>query len=83
MDRDPLLEIKKSEITGDIFDVFKEKNVDTVLDEKALFQQYIEPPPEISLNNSLNLLHELKLLSDEDVDGKITELGDKILMFLK
>lgn len=83
MDRDPLLEIKKSEITGDIFDVFKEKNVDTVLDAKALFQQYIEPPPEISLNYSLKILHELKLLSDEDDDGKITEFGDKILMVLK
>ena len=83
MERDPLLDIKKMDISGDIFDVFKEKEIDTVKDVKELFNQYIEPPPDDSVEYSFNLFKELKLIDSKDDNGKVTELGEKVLKITK
>ena len=83
MDRDPLLDIKKMDISGDIFDVFKEKDIKNTRDVKDLFDQYIEPPPKDSVDYSFNLFKELKLIDSEKDEGKITELGERVSKITK
>ena len=83
MDRDPLLDIKKMDISGDIFDVFKEKEIENSRDVKDLFEQYIEPPPKDSVDYSFNLFKELKLIDSDKDEGKITEIGERVLKIAK
>jgi HrpA-like RNA helicase len=83
MERDPILDIKKRDITNDIFYSFKEPDVNTVGEMRNFFSQYIEPPPDVSLNFSVKLLHSLDMLSSEEDDGKVSVIGKKIMSFLK
>ena len=83
MERDPILDIKKRDITNDIFYSFKEPDVNTVAEMKDFFSQYIEPPPDISLNFSVKLLHSLDMLDSDGDDGKVSDIGKKIMSFLK
>ena len=83
MARDPVLDIKKMDISGDIFDVFREKEINTLGDIKKLFDEYIEPPEKESIDFSFKLFKDLGLVDSIKMEGKLTEKGEKVLKLNK
>ena len=83
MARDPILDIKKMDISGDIFDVFREPGMETLKDIKDLFDEYIEPPEKESIDFSFKLFNDLGVVDSDKKEGKLTEKGEKVLKLNK
>jgi pre-mRNA-splicing factor ATP-dependent RNA helicase DHX15/PRP43 len=75
--KDPVVDIKKSNITGDILNIFDE-NYDTVGKVLGFLDEYIEKPPDKFINSSIKILKALNLINSSDNSGVLTEKGRKV-----
>jgi pre-mRNA-splicing factor ATP-dependent RNA helicase DHX15/PRP43 len=83
MSRDPVLDIKKSRLDGDILDAFNIEGNHTLSDVRDYFCKYIEPPPEKFTDSGFRVLYALKLITGLNETSVLTELGQKVLMVNK
>lgn len=83
MKRDPILDIKKTDLTGRIFDCFSQKNVKTIFDVRGVLNEFIEPPPSMSIEYSIKLLMSLDLITSTEDNGIVTKIGRKALLMNK
>ena len=79
MPKDPILAINKEDISGEVFDVFRQKEINNILDIRRLFLEYIEPPKEESMKYCFRLFKSLDLVDTETDDGTLTEKGKAVL----
>ena len=79
MPKDPILAINKEDISGEVFDSFRQKEINTVLDIRKLFKEYIEPPKEESMKYCFRLCKYLGFIDSEGDEGTITEKGRLVL----
>ena len=79
MPKDPILAINKEDISGEVFDVFRQKEINNILDIRRLFTEYIEPPKEESMSYSFRLFESLGLVDTQTDDGTLTEKGKAVL----
>ena len=79
MPKDPILAINKEDISGEVFDVFRQKEMNNILDIRRLFLEYIEPPKEESMKYCFRLFKSLDLVDTETDDGTLTEKGKAVL----
>ena len=83
MNRDPIVDIRKSDISGDFLDAFRQTNIETVSDARNFFQEFIEPPEEKFLTSALKTLTALNIITTYKDDGILTEFGKKVLLVNK
>lgn len=77
----PTPSIEKSDITNDILDLMKLPVANTVLGVRALLDEFISPPHEKFILNSLRTLHALGAITNIQDDGAITPLGFALSRF--
>lgn len=77
----PTPSIEKSDITNDILDLMKLPAANTVLGVRALLDEFISPPHEKFILNSLRTLHALGAITNIQDDGAITPLGFALSRF--
>lgn len=79
MEKDPLLDINKIDISGEVFDVFRQREIESVLDIRNLFEEYIEPPKEESMEYCFRLFKYLGLVDSATGEGTLTEKGKQVI----
>ena len=79
MPKDPILAINKEDISGEVFDVFRQKEINNILDIRRLFTEYIEPPKEESMKYCFRLFESLGIVDTATEDGTLTEKGKEVL----
>ena len=77
----PTPSIEKSDITGNILDIMRMKDSDTVKKMRSLLDQFISPPHEKFIINSLKTLEALGAITSLDSNGVITPMGQAITKF--
>ena len=77
----PIPNIEKSDITNDILDLMRLPYVLTVNNVRKLLAEFISPPSEKFINNSLETLHTLGAITDISPNGNITPLGYALTSF--
>jgi pre-mRNA-splicing factor ATP-dependent RNA helicase DHX15/PRP43 len=77
----PTPSIEKTDITNDILDLMKLPGADTVKGVRELLDEFISPPHEKFIINSLKTLNALGAVSDITETGTITPMGYAISRF--
>ena len=77
----PTPSIEKSDITGNILDILKMKTTDTVKTMRVFLDEFISPPHEKFIINSLKTLEALGAITSIDSHGVITPMGIAISKF--
>ena len=77
----PTPSIEKSDITGNILDIMRMKESDTVKKMRNLLDEFISPPHEKFIINSLRTLEALGAITSIDAQGVITPMGEAITKF--
>ena len=77
----PTPSIEKSDITNDILDLMKLPEAHTVLGVRSLLDEFISPPHEKFILNSLRTLHALGAITNIQDAGTITPLGFALSRF--
>lgn len=77
----PTPSIEKSDITNDILDLMKLPEAHTVLGVRSLLDEFISPPHEKFILNSLRTLHALGAITNIQDAGAITPLGFALSRF--
>lgn len=77
----PTPSIEKSDITNDILDLMKLPEANTVLGVRNLLDEFISPPHEKFILNSLRTLHALGAITNIQDAGAITPLGFALSRF--
>ena len=77
----PTPSIEKSDITGAILDIMRMKESDTVKKMRTLLDEFISPPHEKFIINSLRTLEALGAITSIDGHGVITPMGEAITKF--
>ena len=77
----PTPSIEKSDITGNILDIMRMKDADTVKKMRVFLDEFISPPHEKFIINSLKTLEALGAITTLDDDGIITPMGQAISKF--
>lgn len=83
MPKDPILAINKEDISGEVFDVFRQKEINNVLDIRNLFDEYIEPPKKESMEYCFRLFKYLGIIDSVGGDGTLTEKGKQVIRINK
>lgn len=77
----PTPSIEKSDISNDILDLMKLPEANTVLGVRGLLDEFISPPHEKFILNSLRTLHALGAITNIQDGGAITPLGFALSRF--
>ena len=77
----PIPNIEKSDITSDILDLMRLPYVLTVNNVRKLLNDFISPPSEKFITNSLATLHTLGAITNISPNGHITPLGYALTSF--
>ena len=77
----PTPSIEKSDITNDILDLMKLPEANTVLGVRNLLDEFISPPHEKFILNSLRTLHALGAITSIQDNGDITPMGFALSRF--
>ena len=77
----PIPSIEKSDITGNILNMMKLPSADTVKKMRSLLDEFISPPHEKFIINSLRTLQALGAITTLGDDGVITPMGLAICKF--
>ena len=77
----PTPSIEKSDITGTILDIMRMKSADTVKTMRVFLDEFIDPPHERFIINSLKTLEALGAITSIDSHGVITPMGEAITKF--
>jgi pre-mRNA-splicing factor ATP-dependent RNA helicase DHX15/PRP43 len=77
----PIPDIEKSDITNDILDLMRLPYVLTVSNVRKLLSEFISPPSEKFITNSLATLYTLGAITNISPNGHITPLGYKLSSF--
>jgi HrpA-like RNA helicase len=77
----PIPSIEKSDITNDILDLMRIPEASTVKTVRSLLDEFISPPHEKFILNSLRTLQSLGAITDITSNGTITPLGHAISKF--
>ena len=77
----PTPSIEKSDITNDILDLMRLPQANTVKTVRELLDEFISPPHEKFILNSLRTLHALGAITNIQDDGTITPLGYALTRF--
>jgi HrpA-like RNA helicase len=77
----PTPSIEKSDITGNILDIMRMKDADTVKKMRVFLDEFISPPHEKFIINSLKTLEALGAITTLGDDGIITPMGLAISKF--
>ena len=79
----PVVDIRKSDITNDILRFLKLPYIHTIYDLLKLLKELIEPPKDNFIKSALYRLYALDAIDKMSPEGKLTELGNKMLKFRK
>ncbi len=79
----PVVDIRKSDITDDILRFMKLPYVNNISDLLKLLKELIEPPYDNFIKSGLYRLYAIGALDKIGAEGKLTDLGHKILKFRK
>jgi HrpA-like RNA helicase len=71
----PIPDVKKSDLSSDILDMFSLKTIKNVGDVRKLIAEMIEPPTEKFINSALMILSGLGAITSHDPEGTRTDLG--------
>ena len=77
----PTPSIEKSDITGNILDIMRMEASDTVKKMRYLLDEFMDPPHEKFIINSLKTLEALGAITTLNEDGIITPMGSAISKF--
>ena len=77
----PTPSIEKSDITGNILDIMKMENNNTVKNMRSFLDEFISPPHEKFIINSLKTLEALGAITSWNNEGIITPMGIAISKF--
>jgi HrpA-like RNA helicase len=77
----PIPAIEKQDITMNILDLLRMKEVNTIEKMRVFLDQFISPPHEKFIINALNTLYALGAITDMNTQGKITPMGLALCKF--
>ena len=77
----PIPAIEKQDITMNILDLLRMKEVNTIDKMRVFLDQFISPPHEKFIINALNTLYALGAITDMNTQGKITPMGLALCKF--
>ena len=77
----PIPAIEKQDITMNILDLLRMKDVNTIEKMRVFLEQFISPPHEKFIINALNTLYALGAITDMNTQGKITPMGLALCKF--
>jgi HrpA-like RNA helicase len=77
----PTPDIKKTDITPDILDIYKLNYIKNTRDVRNFLKQLISPPSEEFISSSLNKLYALNAINGLTDLGQLTELGKALTEF--
>ena len=78
----PTPSIEKTDITGNILDIMRMDTADTVKNMRLFLDEFIDPPHEKFIINSLKTLEALGAITSIDNGGVITPMGRAIAKFI-
>jgi len=79
----PVVEIRKSELTNEILRFMKMPYVKNIGDLLKLLKELIEPPEDNFVKSALYILYTIGAIDKLNSDGKLTDLGEKLVKFRK
>ena len=77
----PIPAIEKTDITMNILDLLRMKEVNTIKKMRDFLDQFISPPHEKFIMNALNTLYALGAITDMNAQGQITPMGLALCKF--
>jgi len=77
----PIPAIEKQDITMNILDLLRMKEVNTIEKMRVFLDQFISPPHEKFIMNALNTLYALGAITNMNSQGQITPMGQALCKF--
>ena len=81
LDKYPIPDIQKTDLTSYILDLMRLKYIHNIGDLKKTLNEFISPPEKKFVDSSLKILEAIGAITSTDNNGKITKLGNSITKF--